>query len=83
MSDPIFLDANIFMYAAGKEHIYKQPCVQILQGVESQQIVGVANVEVLQELLYRYHHIPATREGHSTVPIDCRIPSHYPSYNIS
>lgn len=35
MSDPIFLDANIFMYAAGKEHRYKQPCIQISKAIES------------------------------------------------
>lgn len=63
MSDPIFLDANIFMYAAGKEHRYKQPCIQILKAVESGQLSCVTNVEVLQELLYRYHHIHILNKG--------------------
>ena len=35
MTEPIFLDANIFMYAAGKPHAYKQPCQKILQAVET------------------------------------------------
>ncbi len=63
MSDSIFLDANIFMYAAGKTHPYKQPCIQILQAVESRQLNGVTNVEVLQELLYRYHYIQLQEKG--------------------
>ena len=63
MNHAIFLDANIFMYAAGKPHPYKESCLQILHAVENQQITAVTNVEVLQELLYRYHHIQLPDKG--------------------
>lgn len=63
MTEVIFLDANIFMYAAGKVHPFKQSCQQILQAVEANQLPAATNVEVLQELLYRYHHIQLLDKG--------------------
>ena len=51
---PYFLDANIVMYAVGKEHPYKAPCRAILQQVERDEIDVVSSVEVLQEILHRY-----------------------------
>ncbi len=63
MTDVIFLDANVFMYAAGKAHPFKQPCQQILQAVEAEQLPAATNVEVLQELLYRYSHIQLLDKG--------------------
>lgn len=63
MTDAIFLDANIFMYAAGKPHAFKQPCQEILQAVEANQLLAATNVEVMQELLYRYHHIKLLDRG--------------------
>lgn len=63
MTESIFLDANIFMYAAGKPHAFKQPCQQILQAVEAKQLAAATNIEVMQELLYRYHHIKLLDKG--------------------
>ncbi len=63
MTEAIFLDANIFMYAAGKPHAYKLPCQQILQAVETAQLPAATNAEVLQELLYRYLHIDLLDKG--------------------
>jgi predicted nucleic acid-binding protein len=63
MTAAIFLDANIFMYAAGKPHAFKQPCQEILQAVEANQLPAATNVEVMQELLYRYHHIKLLDRG--------------------
>ncbi|MFO7680585.1 MAG: type II toxin-antitoxin system VapC family toxin [Chloroflexota bacterium] len=63
MTAPIFLDANIFMYAAGKPHEYKQPCREILQAVEAKQLTAATNTEVLQEILYRYHHVQLPDKG--------------------
>lgn len=57
MADPIFLDTNIFMYAAGKSHPYKNPCLHILKDVETKALSAIVNTEVFQELLYRYTHI--------------------------
>jgi len=51
---PYFLDANIVMYAVGKDHPYKTPCRTILQRVERDEIDVVSSAEVLQEILHRY-----------------------------
>lgn len=63
MTNAIFLDANIFMYAAGAAHRYKAPCLQILALVETKQLTAVTSSEVLQELLYRYNHLQLTEKG--------------------
>jgi predicted nucleic acid-binding protein len=52
-----FLDVNVIMYAAGKPHPYKNPCIRILSDVEKGHIATVINTEILQELLYRYSRI--------------------------
>ncbi|MAU01629.1 MAG: PIN domain nuclease [Anaerolineaceae bacterium] len=63
MTDAIFLDANIFMYAAGATHQYKAPCLQILALVETKKLTAVTSSEVLQELLYRYSHLQLAEKG--------------------
>ncbi len=52
-----FLDSNIFMYAAGGVHAFKDPCVCILADVKAGRMKAAVNTEVLQELLYRYSKI--------------------------
>jgi predicted nucleic acid-binding protein len=59
----IFVDANIFMYAAGRDHPYKVPCLHALELIEKGNLPAVADVEVLQELLYRYWHIGELEKG--------------------
>ena len=49
-----FLDTNILIYAQGAEHKYKAPCQIIMRLLASDEIYGVTNTEVLQEILYRY-----------------------------
>ena len=63
MDHPVFLDSNIFMYAAGKPHRYKNPCLHILKDVETKVLSAIINTEVLQELLYRYAHIGIPEKG--------------------
>ena len=55
--DKYFLDTGIFMYAAGKEHEHKQPCIIILQKVKEKTFTSIIDTEVIQEILYRYHRI--------------------------
>ena len=57
MTEPTFLDVNVFMYAAGASHPYKSPCLRTLADVETRLLSAVINTEILQELLYRYSHI--------------------------
>ncbi len=48
----VFLDTNVFLYAAGGEHPLKAPCGDILTRVASGELDAVTSSEVLQELLY-------------------------------
>jgi len=74
MADRTFLDANIFMYAAGASHPNKVPCVHILSAIETGALEAVVNTEILQELLYRYSHIKLADKGLQL----CRDILHYP-----
>lgn len=58
-----FIDVNVFMYAAGKPHPYKDPCIQILSDVENSILSALVNTEIFQELLYRYYHIKIAEKG--------------------
>jgi len=58
-----FLDSNIFMYAAGRTHRLKAPCVAVLRRVAEEQLDVVTNAEVLQEILYRYGAIDEAQRG--------------------
>ena len=53
----VFLDTNIPMYAAGRAHQYKQPCIDLMMRVAKGDIEAAINVEVLQEVLYRFWHL--------------------------
>lgn len=61
----IFIDANIFMYAAGKDSPQKEPSQKFLtQAVLSQaKERACTNAEVLQEILHRYSHIGLPKKG--------------------
>ncbi len=58
-----FLDTNVFMYAAGREHPLKVPCVAVLRRVAREELDVLTNAEVLQEILYRYSAIDELQEG--------------------
>jgi len=50
----VFIDSNIPMYVAGREHPHREPSRRLLAKVERGEIEGCTSVEVLQEILYRY-----------------------------
>ncbi len=52
-----FIDTNIIMYSAGKEHKFKEACLKILKCVDSYENEYYLNTEVFQEILYRYDSI--------------------------
>jgi predicted nucleic acid-binding protein len=54
MSPPIFVDANVPIYAAGRPHPLKEPCARILRLAAERPRMFFTNAEVLQELLHRY-----------------------------
>ena len=58
-----FIDASVFIYAAGKEHPYKEPCSEILKLIELHSIQSVISVEVIQEILHRSIRIGQKEDG--------------------
>ena len=57
MKDVLFLDANIIMYAVGKEHPLRDPCRKCLERVREGEIAVLTNTEVVQEIFHRYFAI--------------------------
>ncbi|MDR7551217.1 MAG: type II toxin-antitoxin system VapC family toxin [Armatimonadota bacterium] len=60
---PVFVDANIPMYAAGSNHPLVEPARRVVDPVANGAIDAVTDAEVLQELLYRYWHIGRRTAG--------------------
>jgi len=50
----VFIDSNIPMYVAGREHPHREPARRFLEKVRAGEVEGVTSTEVLQEILYRY-----------------------------
>lgn len=48
----IFLDTNVFLYAAGGPHRYRDPCQSVLLRLRENSLIATTNTEVIQELLY-------------------------------
>jgi predicted nucleic acid-binding protein len=64
MSDaPYFLDVNVPMYAAGKEHLYKESCVWVLTEIANDRLEVVISTEIIQEILYRYGALGQAQVG--------------------
>ena len=59
----VFVDVNIFMYAAGAPHPSKDPCLRLLQRMADEAIEAMTDSEALQELLYRFWHLRRLEEG--------------------
>lgn len=57
------IDANVFIYAAGRDHPYKLPCLRLLRLVESGDVEANTDVEVLREILHFYHARNRTDQG--------------------
>jgi hypothetical protein len=50
----VFIDSNIPMYVAGREHPHRDPARRFLAQVQAGKVEGCTSTEVLQEILYRY-----------------------------
>jgi uncharacterized protein len=65
MSDrqPFFIDTCVPMYAAGKTHIYQEPCRHIISAIGEGEFDVVTDVEVIQEVVYRFQAIGRREDG--------------------
>jgi hypothetical protein len=50
----IFIDSNIPMYVAGRDHPLREPARRFLERVRAAEVEACTSTEVLQEILYRY-----------------------------
>ena len=50
----IFIDSNIPMYVAGRDHPLRAPAMRFLERVRAGEVEACSSTEVLQEILYRY-----------------------------
>jgi hypothetical protein len=50
----VFIDSNIPMYVAGRDHPHREPSRRFLAAVQRNEIEACTSTEVLQEILYRY-----------------------------
>jgi predicted nucleic acid-binding protein len=48
----VFLDTNIFLYAAGASHPLREACAKVLRRVADGSLDATINSEVVQEVLY-------------------------------
>ncbi len=48
----VFVDTNIFLYAAGRAHAERDSCVRLLRRVADGSLEATINTEVVQEILY-------------------------------
>jgi len=69
----IFVDANIFMYAAGAAHTNKGPSVEFLRQAASGEIEVCTDAEVFQEVLHRYRAIGRWEDGRHVFGLVSRI----------
>ncbi len=50
----VFVDSNIPMYVAGRDHPHREPARRFLLQVRAGEVDACTSTEVLQEILYRY-----------------------------
>jgi uncharacterized protein len=50
----VFIDSNIPMYVAGRDHPLRAPARRLLEHVQAGELEACTSTEVLQEILYRY-----------------------------
>jgi predicted nucleic acid-binding protein len=50
----VFIDSNIPMHVAGRDHPHRGPSIRFLEGVRRGEVEAWTSTEVLQEILYRY-----------------------------
>ncbi len=63
MSELLFLDVNVPMYAAAKAHPYRDSCRWVMTEITEGRIQAGIDTEVIQELLYRYGAIGSPKIG--------------------
>jgi predicted nucleic acid-binding protein len=61
------------MCAVGVDHPLKQPCLSILEAVATDKLSATTDVEVLQEILYRYAALGQRKRAIDVVRLFLRV----------
>jgi len=61
--NPVFIDTNLPMYAAGREHPHRLPAIAYLRRVAEGDVAAATDAEVFQEILHRYKAIDRLADG--------------------
>jgi predicted nucleic acid-binding protein len=69
----VFIDSNVPMYVAGRDHPLREPARRFLARVRDGEIEGCISTEVLQEILYRYVGLRRLDLAHEVYDLFVRI----------
>lgn len=72
----VFIDSNIPMYVAGRDHPLREPARRFLERVRAGELEGCTSTEVLQEILYRYaalRRLDLAREVYELFALVCPV----------
>ena len=67
MPPATFIDANVPIYAAGREHPYREPCIRVLAAVNENPDGFVTDAEVFQEIMHHYRRTQRWDAGQTVV----------------
>jgi predicted nucleic acid-binding protein len=46
------IDTNVFLYAVGREHLYREPCRRLLKQIDAGTVAANVDADVLQEVMH-------------------------------
>ena len=61
------IDANVPIYAGGREHPYREPCIRVLATVNDNPEAFVTDAEVFQEIMHHYRRTERWEAGQVVV----------------
>ena len=69
----ILVDANVLMYAVGRDHPNKQASLTLLTKIANAEIEATIDAEILQEILHRYRSINRWEDGQRVYELAYRL----------
>jgi hypothetical protein len=75
----LFIDSNIPVYVAGRDHPHREPARRLLERVRAGELEACSSTEGLQEILYRYH---ALKGGNFLLNVGPTAEGEFPAPNV-
>lgn len=69
----VFVDSNVPMYVAGREHPLREPARRFLARVRAGEVEACTSTEVLQEILHRYVGLKRADLAHEVYDLFVRL----------